>query len=838
MSLTINHNISALNTQRNLEQSNRSLAKSLQKLSSGYKINVAADDPSGLIISEQLRSQTEGLQRAIRNSQEASNVIGIAEGALIEMNEILRSLRQLAVHAANNGVTAPEQIRADQAEVDSSIQTLNRIASTTKYADQFLLNGSKGIVFERTTVVDDTMDHELLNISQTRLDQIFKREDVSMTVTFNGIDTTTQPDYTQEARRAYFETDDSMALADIDQDKLTERQRFILTGTRGSRVFNFGRDTDLGSIVNAIDNVRDSTGVGAQLIFSQDVAPVSAVGNTDLTASFDRAVGDVEVYNANWNSANPKISQVTLDTNANIDQRLMSGRNLDGHGRVYAKVVDLNDAGGGLGNATLYLYKDAACTVRVGVAECATAAGPVTTRNFTAAEGSGLLDDDILMTVDYSQAALDDVYTMSFAGLEMNTGAAEDGMDVTNLNFNNLEVSNGDSLISGVELGRNTDMNGHLYFEATGDSDNRTINVYKDSDMDLEDLVATGTADLSAAATGRLSGRLKETEMEDGAMSGINATLSFTGNLGAAGTPLGDEIGSIQFDKQGIRLYSTEYGSEEYLRVQNQEGSLWSYYRTPDDANYSMIDEGATIQQTGADAVVSINGSPLSTTGLVGNISTQDYSGKLQFQEGALGETRIAAAGYDVGGIYSRAGAMQAVTDAATPSLTNTYTYATNARHVTTEILGEFIGGMQYQLAETDGDQSRTVYGIPSMAVANLGRFEFEGTTYTLQDVMGGGDASLARDPIMSMRVVNQAIEDVSSLRARLGAFQKNMLQTNINSLNVAVENITHTESAIRDANMAVETSEFTKNQILVQAGTAMLAQANTVSQNVLQLLG
>src|SRR5210317_1000989 len=111
MSLIINHNISALNTQRNLKLTSKSLAKSLQKLSSGYKINVASDDPSGLIISEQLRAQTHGLERAIRNSQEASNVIGIAEGALIEMNEILRTMRALALHAANSGITSPDQIR-------------------------------------------------------------------------------------------------------------------------------------------------------------------------------------------------------------------------------------------------------------------------------------------------------------------------------------------------------------------------------------------------------------------------------------------------------------------------------------------------------------------------------------------------------------------------------------------------------------------------------------------------------------------------------------------------------------------------------------------------------
>ena len=136
MSLIISHNLSALNTQRNLQGSGEAMAKSIEKLSSGYKINVGADDPSGLIVSEQLRSQISGLERAVRNSSEAFNLIGIAEGALNEMNTILKKLRSLAIHAANSGITSPEQVAADQAEMDSGIETLNRIANTTRYSDQ------------------------------------------------------------------------------------------------------------------------------------------------------------------------------------------------------------------------------------------------------------------------------------------------------------------------------------------------------------------------------------------------------------------------------------------------------------------------------------------------------------------------------------------------------------------------------------------------------------------------------------------------------------------------------------------------------------------------------
>jgi flagellin len=124
------------------------------------------------------------------------------------------------------------------------------------------------------------------------------------------------------------------------------------------------------------------------------------------------------------------------------------------------------------------------------------------------------------------------------------------------------------------------------------------------------------------------------------------------------------------------------------------------------------------------------------------------------------------------------------------------------------------------------------------MVMANVGQIEWEGKTYTLQDVLGGGVASLDRDPVLAMRIIGQAVDDVTTLRGRLGAFQANMLQTNQNSLEVALEMLTTTESAIRDTNMAEESTEFTKNQVLLQAGTAMLAQANQINKNILQLLG
>jgi hypothetical protein len=474
--------------------------------------------------------------------------------------------------------------------------------------------------------------------------------------------------------------------------------------------------------------------------------------------------------------------------------------------------------------------------------------------------------------------------------------------------------------------------------------------------------------------------------------SGLNLTIPFAGPAGN-----GTEQGTIQFTNVGLRLYSLDYGALETVRIQNRTGELFHQYRFGDTLDREMVRPGTTIEVRGQDAKISMNGSPVITTGLVANVTTPDFQGAMKFNGGVLGLTTIAAAGYDQGSLYSRIQAIQAIaeneermrlvslsqgysiqpphtksgsiqgltvgtgssavpnsgelsfdfsqidvtgmapgvrayliaalnggmtftvtpgavpetglhleascydaTGAYVPGLLdfgeisfadlnsvngyrvnlpgsafdgliikgnqlsdstgvvapdNTFeiqghvkepsfsallevnTYATNARHATSETLENFIGGMQFQLGGNEGDQDRTVYSIQSMVMANVGRMEWDGKIYTLQDVLGSGKASLVRDPILAMRIIGKAVDDVTTLRARLGAFQKNMLEVNINSLTVSVENLTKTESAIRDTDMAAESTEYTKNQILVQAGTAMLAQANMINQSVLALL-
>ncbi len=279
MSMVVAHNMSAINTKRQFSTSARGMSGAMEKLSSGYKINAGKDDPSGLVISEKLRSQINGLQRAQQNTEEVINVMGIAEGALNEMNNILKKMKALAIHSSNTGVTSAEQIAADQAEMDSSIQTLDRIAQTTKFSNDNLLNGAKDITYTAKTEIKGTQQNSLVSTRDSTFSQIFKRDDYSVAISFTGSNAASEltgigdVDFSQQAMKAYMEVDTSRDLdntAQIKDGKFTQDQSFILTGSKGSRAFNFAKGQSVATMVGQIKSAADSTGIDAALVFNSD----------------------------------------------------------------------------------------------------------------------------------------------------------------------------------------------------------------------------------------------------------------------------------------------------------------------------------------------------------------------------------------------------------------------------------------------------------------------------------------------------------------------------------------------------------------------------------------
>ncbi|HUB24127.1 MAG TPA: flagellin [Tepidisphaeraceae bacterium] len=231
----------------------------------------------------------------------------------------------------------------------------------------------------------------------------------------------------------------------------------------------------------------------------------------------------------------------------------------------------------------------------------------------------------------------------------------------------------------------------------------------------------------------------------------------------------------------GVVFTSLGYGSAQYISVQVQNGGT-SAFQTVNSTGET------TGRATGQDAVAEVNGVVTTGTGLSLAVDTGTLDLNLTLN----------------------------------PDFTNQTTNFT--------IVG---GGATFQLgAEVNAGQQVTL-GIQSVAAADLGN----ATVGYLNDLLQGGTASLANNPGQASQIIDAAIQQVAVLRGQIGAFQANTLETNINSLNIALENVSSSESDITDANFAAETSNLTRAQILVQAGTTVLATANSVPQTILKLL-
>lgn len=166
MGLRINTNVASLNAQRNLTGTKWGLDKSLEKLSSGYRINRAGDDAAGLAISENLRAQVRGLKQASRNAQDGVSLIQVAEGGLNEISSIMIRLRELAVQAASDTI-GPVERQFLNVEYDQLVSEVDRIADGTEFNGTQLLSGTGSVLdFQVGTRNDPNIDRLTFDASK------------------------------------------------------------------------------------------------------------------------------------------------------------------------------------------------------------------------------------------------------------------------------------------------------------------------------------------------------------------------------------------------------------------------------------------------------------------------------------------------------------------------------------------------------------------------------------------------------------------------------------------------------------------------------------------------
>jgi flagellin len=723
MSLRINHNIAAIDAHRNLTYTTRQMMTSMEKLSSGYRINRASDDPAGLVISEQFRAQIAGLNRAISNSEGSINMIQTAEGALSEINSLLVSMRELAIHAANEGFNDENQLAADQAEIDNAIATIDRIAANTQFATKKLLDGTKANI---ATIV--TSNASGVRITESRL-----------STGTHSISATKTADSTAKLNTT------SLGLS--------------LTGATGSPY-------NLTDGMHNVDVIQASAGATK---YSENIAVTDAFGN-GLTLAAAGAYATVASLGTLAVATASNAGTYTVVLNYQENNEAVTGDqtlqvSIASGDTVAQQIAKWNSA---INNNAYLAGKIQAATLESGAANL-----EFRTTN---------------MGAQYSLKLSSSNSTATSAIFDMGSSRHDRGISKNVLNMAATTVKN-----SGTDT---------------------TVTIAEATYNDMSSLTAAiQTALKDAAAFGTVSGTLGDVDVET---YQSNKLKFFTYDEGSdyklqlkstgAGTEevqnvLGLSVDTIaiegtdalvSFDNFTNTISSVKYGAT---------GTQTLYNKATGEAGRGSVD------MTLATAVNGIN---------LGNLLLDVDAARFDVRLDAGPATSVIA------------GQEATIWNSARDEAINVrYELTSNGG---SETISNVDQSLVFQIGGSVGQTARVA--LRNMSASALGKNLAGNSFRSLADI----DVTTVAGAQDAQAVIDAAIDEVSTTRGALGSFQKNTLESNLTNLRIAAQNLTASESTIRDTDMASEMTTFVKYQILMQAGTAMLAQGNQVPQVVLSL--
>ena len=686
----INTNVSSLVAQKTLSRSNDQLQQSLLRLSTGLQINVGRDNPAGLIASEVLRSDITNVQRAVTNSERANQLIATADSALGQVGSLLNDIRGLVSEAANSGALSADQISANQLTIDSSLESIDRIARVTSFQGQRLLDGGLDFITTSPGTIDQNAATTIGSVAA----------DVAAAAAVSGGAANTDITFTA-------------VTAGANQNGVSVS--FVNGGSAGGATVTFAAGSltftiaSGGTAANAIISaLNDSTTAAAAFTASLGTgdgtgtfSAGAAAGATSFTGGVDGNTLDITAA-----QAGTAFNDVTI--------QFASGGSSDAESVVFnssAKTLTITIEDGASTALQVASAINAEGTFSAAVASGSNGSGAVAVSS-TATTSGGLSEANI-SSLQIDQANFG---TQSAVGvnLQIDTQATQ-----AQLNYS------GGSLTSDVTV----EIGGSQGFEVFSFGSGSTISE-----------VATAINLVSDA-------------------TGVDATVNGT----------------------DLELKSQNFGSKQFVssKVLNGSSTAFQTYDTT-GASQSRVD--------GTDLQARINGITATTDGLNASINTSTLDLKFSVNQ------RLVA-----------------------------------GNSVSFNITG---GGANFQLGPDVVSNQQARLGVQGVNTATLG-----GVSGTLFELRSGGLKALGTNTTGAAKVVDEVLSKVTSLRGRLGAFQKTTLQTNIFTLNDTLENLTTAESSIRDTDFAAESARLTRAQILVQAGTSVLSIANQNPQNVLALL-
>lgn len=294
MSFRINTNIAAMNALRNVSQTASAFGSSINKLSTGMRINNAADDPAGLIISENFRAQISSMDQAIRNNQDAVNFAKTAEGALDEVNKLLRDARSLAVASGNSGTLSSDQLQANQSQLASIVSSISRVASSTSFGSKKLLDGSAGV---NAAVTNGT------NFSGMSLSGQFNAAALTTNAAVT-VNVTTVADKASVASQAFSFGTTTMTAGS-----------FTVNGT----TFNTASTDTVDQVVNRINAASGQTGVKAEYTTGGAITLTQAEFGANYRVDLSDANGVLlAAAGSSSDTGTDAVATVSIDTNGSV----------------------------------------------------------------------------------------------------------------------------------------------------------------------------------------------------------------------------------------------------------------------------------------------------------------------------------------------------------------------------------------------------------------------------------------------------------------------------------------------------------------------------------------
>ncbi len=721
--MRINHNISALKANNQLAKTNSTLDKSLEKLSSGYRINSAADDSAGLAISEKMRTQIAGLDQASRNASDGISVIQTAEGALIEVESMLQRMRELAVQSANGTYTTEDRI-AIQAEIDQLNEEITRIAETTEFNTMTLLDGNidrKSYSNNSNVNLVSLSDNVGIGNYGVKIIQDARQAVAVGGVTkFSGLTTT----------------------ATISKDQ---------AGTiniNGETVKVEEGDT-IDQVFEKIRNVCDNVSVN---VFAVDTsATPSTTANIELAGYTSKTLeaGDRLVFATKEYGSDQSIS-IFCDNADLCDLLGLTSKGVSVQGFDAKAELEIKTPTSNFENTATLSVRGNEVTV--------------TDRN------------NFKMVFQVKPGTIGSEYTD--AKIDDSTKAASQSQPPHTIEVGGQLVTVSQDARQAVVLGNTI----------TGDP---------------TAVLPAGNIEVKVGAT--------------------------TVTINADGTT--DTITSILAEIDAIAGLSASAVANDATSDSTSATAVAGYDTTTLAANTRLL---IVSDQYGSAAKISIKSDSANLAAALGLsttlVATQGYDAKvdLTYPKDNVSVTTNGKEVIVTEGVTSTSYTLDD-DDKVGTKFTDKKVIAPNADAVDSKVESDGIdvtvcvldaGPMDLQIGANEG-QTMAVR-IPRVTPETLGI-----------DKVNIGTADGAQKAIT---LLDTAINTVSSIRSKLGAYQ-NRLEHSISNLDTTSENMTESLSRISDVDMAEEMAEYTQKNVLAQAGTSMLAQANQRPQTILSLL-